>query len=29
MRVDKFFSAEKAMDWGLIDNIWSEKDGEV
>lgn len=29
MRADKFFSAEEARDWGLIDNIWSEKDGEA
>jgi ATP-dependent Clp protease protease subunit len=26
MRSDKFFSAEDAMEWGLIDQIWSEKD---
>ena len=25
-RSDKFFSAEEALDWGLIDQIWSEKD---
>jgi ATP-dependent Clp protease, protease subunit len=25
MRSDKFFSAEEALDWGLIDQIWSEK----
>ncbi len=28
-RADKFFSAEEAMEWGLIDHIWSEKDGEA
>lgn len=26
MRSDKFFSAEEALDWGLIDSIWAEKD---
>ena len=24
-RADKFFSAEEALEWGLIDGIWSEK----
>lgn len=23
---DKFFSAEEALEWGLIDNIWAEKE---
>lgn len=27
-RADKFFSAEEAVEWGLIDQIWSEKDVE-
>ena len=26
MRSDKFFSAEEAQEWGLIDSIWSEKE---
>lgn len=26
MRADKFFSADEAMEWGLIDNIWAEKE---
>lgn len=25
MRADKFFSAEEALEWGLIDHIWAEK----
>lgn len=25
-RVDTVFTAEQALEWGLIDNIWSEKD---
>lgn len=25
-RADKFFSAEEAAEWGLIDTIWSEKE---
>ena len=25
-RADRYFSAEEAQDWGLIDQIWSEKD---
>jgi ATP-dependent Clp protease protease subunit len=25
-KVDRFFDAEQALDWGLIDAIWSEKD---
>ena len=25
-RSDKFFSAEEALDWGLIDQIWAEKE---
>jgi len=25
MRSDKFFSADDALEWGLIDSIWSEK----
>lgn len=25
MRSDKFFSADEAQEWGLIDGIWSEK----
>lgn len=25
-RADKFFSAEEALEWGLIDGIWSEKE---
>lgn len=25
-RADKFFSAEDAQEWGLIDQIWSEKE---
>lgn len=24
-RVDTIFDADKALEWGLIDNIWSEK----
>lgn len=26
MRSDKFFSAEEAQEWGLIDSIWAEKE---
>ena len=26
MRSDKFFSAEEALEWGLIDQIWAEKE---
>jgi ATP-dependent Clp endopeptidase proteolytic subunit ClpP len=25
---DQFFGAEQALDWGLIDQIWSEKDND-
>lgn len=25
-KVDRFFTAEEALDWGVIDQIWSEKD---
>lgn len=25
---DKFFDAYQALEWGLIDHVWSEKDGE-
>ena len=25
-KTDRFFGAEQALDWGLIDTIWSEKD---
>lgn len=25
-KVDRFFDVEQALDWGLIDGIWSEKD---
>ena len=25
-KVDRFFGAEDALEWGLIDGIWSEKD---
>ncbi len=25
-RVDRFFSVEDALEWGLVDQIWSEKD---
>lgn len=25
---DKYFDAEQAKEWGIIDHIWSEKDGE-
>ena len=25
LRSDKFFSAEEALEWGIIDGIWSEK----
>lgn len=24
---DKYFSAEQALEWGIIDHIWDEKDG--
>ena len=25
-KVDRFFTAEEALEWGMIDHIWSEKD---
>lgn len=25
-KVDRFFTADEALDWGLIDNLWNEKD---
>jgi len=25
---DSYFTADEALEWGLIDNIWDEKDGE-
>lgn len=25
-KVDRFFTAEEALEWGVIDQIWSEKD---
>lgn len=25
---DVYFSADEALEWGLIDNLWDEKDGE-
>jgi len=25
---DKYFSSEQALEWGIIDHIWDQKDGE-
>lgn len=27
-KIDHYFDAEQALEWGLIDQIWSEKDAE-
>ncbi len=27
-KMDIYFDAETALEWGIIDNIWDEKDGE-
>jgi ATP-dependent protease ClpP protease subunit len=24
-RVDRYFTAEEALDWGLVDQLWEEK----
>ncbi len=27
-KIDVYFGAEQALEWGVVDNIWSEKEGE-